>query len=77
MCARVCVCVCVDLGSVLERGEGNYGINRGGGEVCFRQVMGCGIGLEKGKGRSLDRFAERFRMIFFPECVCDLCLGGG
>lgn len=63
------MCLCVDLGgSVLEKEGGKRGWGGGttmgligaeGGEVCFRQVMGCGIGLEKGKGRGwLDRFAE-------------------
>lgn len=62
------MCLCVDLGgSVLEKEGGKRGgegttmglIGAEGGEVCFRQVMGCGIGLEKGKGRGwLDRFAE-------------------
>lgn len=46
----------------------------GGGEVCFRQFMGCGIGLE-GKGRNLGRFAERFRAIFFSNVRFVSCGG--
>lgn len=64
----LCVFVCRSGWKCVGEGRGKAGVGGGttmgligaeGGEVCFRQVMGCGIGLEKGKGRGwLDRFAE-------------------
>lgn len=44
----------------------------GGGEVCFRQFMGCGIGLE-GKGSELGSFRGTISGDFLLECaICVL-----